>query len=383
MKLICTQNNFRKAVFNTERVVGKQNSLPILKNIMLKTEKGRLKFSATNLEIGIITKIGAKIKEKGEITIPAKLLSDFVNNLPNDEEKVLLEAKNQSLSIISGNYKAHIKGLDAVDFPIIPKLKGEYLFSLPAQEIKSTVSKILFCVAINENRPEFSGVNINFLENKVILAATDSFRLAEISLKLNSGASDNYRDFINKKDSVIVPYNTFSEIARAIGEETKKINIAIEENQIFFEIDGVQIVSRLINGKYPDYKQIIPKKFNTRAVLTKEYFLRAVRISSVFTNSQSGEVNFILDSKKNSLVIQAQSHESGENKSKLKADIIGPSQEIILNSRYVMDGISAIPSINIAVLVNDESSPIGFRAVNNESGKIEENYIYIVMPIKK
>jgi len=383
MKLICTQANFRKAVFNTERVTGKQNTLPILKNIMLETEKGQLKFSATNLEIGVITKIGAKIEKKGKITIPARLLSDFVNNLPN-EDKVLLETKNQTLNITSGNYNAQIKGLDAGDFPIIPKLKSNYLFSLAAQKFKEAISRILFCVAINENRPEFSGVNVNFLEDRIILAATDSFRLAEISLKFNrDDISDSYREFITKENSVIVPYNTFSELARAIGNKTKEINVAIEENQIFFEIDGVQVVSRLINGKYPDYKQIIPQKFSTRAVLAREDFLRAVKISNVFADSKSGEINFKLDSKKSSLIIQAQSHESGENKTKLKADIVGPSQEIVLNSRYIIDGANIISSFNIAILVNNESSPVGLKAINDKSGEILEDYVYIVMPIKK
>ena len=383
MKLICTQNNFKKAIFNTERVIGKQNTLPILKNIMLKTEKGQLKFSATNLEIGIIAKIGAKIERKGEITIPARLLSDFVNNLPS-EEKVLLETKNQTLIITSGNYNARINGLDAADFPIIPKLKSSYLVSLMAQKFKEAISKILFCVAINENRPEFSGVNVDFLEDKIILAATDSFRLAEINLKFSDNEiGDNYRDFITKKNTAIVPYNTFSEIARAINTETKKVDIAVEENQIFFEIDGVQVVSRLINGKYPDYKQIVPQKFSTRAVLAREDFLRAVKISNVFADSKSGEINLKIDSKKSGLIIQAQSHESGENKAKLKADIVGPSQEIVLNSRYIIDGASVISSFNIAILVNNESSPVGIKSINNKSGEILEDYIYIVMPIKK
>ncbi|MCD6149370.1 DNA polymerase III subunit beta [bacterium] len=383
MKLICTQNNFKKAIFNTERVIGKQNTLPILKNIMLKTEKGQLKFSATNLEIGIITKIGAKIERKGKITIPARLLSDFVNNLPN-EEKILLETKNQTLTITSGNYNARINGLDAADFPIIPKLKSSYLVSLMAQKFKEAISKILFCVAINENRPEFSGVNVDFLEDKIILAATDSFRLAEINLKFSDNEiSDNYRDFITKKNTAIVPYNTFSEIARAINTETKKVNIAVEENQIFFEIDGVQVVSRLINGKYPDYKQIIPQKFSTRVVLAREDFLRAVKISNVFADSKSGEINLKIDSKKSGLIIQAQSHESGENKVKLKADIVGPSQEIILNSRYIIDGANVISSFNIAILVNNESSPVGIKSINDKSGEILEDYVYIVMPIKK
>ncbi len=383
MKLICTQNNFRKAVFTTERITGKQNTLPILKNIMLETENGQLKFSSTNLEIGVFMKIGAKIEKEGKITVPARLLGDFINNLPK-EEKVLLEDKNKILNITSGNYSAKIKGLGAEDFPIIPKLEGNYLISLPAHKFKEAISRILFCVSVNENRPEFSGVNTYFLENKITMAATDSFRLAEINLELkNDSIGENYKNFIGEKKSIIIPFNTLSEITRVIDDETKKINIAIEENQIFFEIDGVQIVSRLINGKFPEYKQIIPKKFNTRAVLAKEDFLRAVKLSNVFADSKSGEISLNIDSKKKDLFIQAQSQELGENKTRLKADIIGPSQEVFLNPRYVIDGVNAIFSSNVAISVNNESSPVGLKAIDNKTGKVLAGYVYIIMPIKK
>lgn len=383
MKLICTQNNFKKAIFNTERVTGKQSTLPILGNILLKTEKRRLKFSATNLEIGVIMKIGAKIEKEGEITIPVKLLSNFINNLPS-EDKIFLEAKNQNLNIISGGYKTQIKGLSADDFPIIPKLKDDFLFSIPAQKLKNALAKILICVAFNENRPEFTGVNAVFSNDKVILAATDSFRLAEIGLKFGGEeVGGNYKDFITKKKSIIIPANTFSEVARVISPETEKIKVAIEENQIFFEIDGVQIVSRLINGKYPDYKQIIPQKFGTRAVLNKDELLRAVRVASVFADSSSGEVNFKADSKSDKLIIQSQSHEAGESKVNLKADIMGANQEIVLNPRYIIDGINSISSLNIAVLINNESSPVGLKTIDDKSGKVIDDYIYIIMPIKK
>lgn len=383
MKLICTQNNFRKAVFNTERVTGKQTTLPILGNILLKAEKRRLKFSATNLEVGVITNIGAKIEKEGEITIPVKLLSNFINNLPN-EDKISLETKNQNLNIVSGGYKTQIKGLSADDFPIIPKLKNNFLFSISAQKLKNVLVKVLFCVALNENRPEFTGINMVFFDKNMTLAATDSFRLAEVNLKFDGNeVGEGYGDFISRKNSIIIPANTFSEVVRVISPETEKVKVAIEENQIFFEIDNVQIVSRLINGKYPDYKQIIPQKFNTRVVLNKDELLKAVKVASMFADSGSGEVIFKVEPTGGKLITQSQSHESGESKVVLKADIIGPKQEVVLNPRYIMDGISAMSSSSVAILVNDGLSPVGLKAVSDKDGKVLGGHVYIIMPIKK
>ncbi|HDH07615.1 MAG TPA: hypothetical protein ENG89_01180, partial [Candidatus Moranbacteria bacterium] len=188
--------------------------------------------------------------------------------------------------------------------------------------------------------------------------------------------------FIAKTTSIIIPASTFSEILRITSPEANAINIAIEENQIFFEIEGVLIVSRLVNGKYPEYKQIIPQKFNTRAVLKKEDMSRAVKIASAFTSSKSGEITFSINSKNKEVVIKSQSQETGENLTKLPADITGPDQEIVFNPRYVLDGINPIPTAQVAFLVNNNSSPVVIKMVDEKSGNVIEKYTYVAMPIK-
>lgn len=382
MEVICIQENFKKAVFNTERVTGKQVTLPILGNILLETEKGRLKLSATNLEIGILSVIGAKINKEGKITIPAKLLSSFINNLPSGD-KIELKTENQTLYIKSGFYKAKIKGLDAQDFPIIPKIKNEFILKLPAQKTKEIISRILVCISLNETRPELMGINIQFAENKVSLAATDSFRLAEENIVIkNNEKGEEFPVFISKTSSLIIPANTFSEIIRIIGPETKEIEMIIEESQIFFKINEVIIVSRLINGKYPEYKQIMPTNFNTRAVLKKEDVLRAIKIASAFTNNKSGEISFFVDPKKKKVVIECQSQELGGNTTELTADITGPEQKIIFNPRYILDGINPLSSTQIAFLIKDNLSPISIKMINDDKGDVFNDYTYIVMPIK-
>ncbi|MCX6765395.1 MAG: DNA polymerase III subunit beta [Candidatus Moranbacteria bacterium] len=381
MKLICTQENFKKAIYNTERVVGRQITLPILENILLETEKGMLKASATNLEIGVSLKIGAKIEKEGKITVPAKLISGFVSNLPISDT-ISLEVKNSILKISSGEYDAQIKGLGAQEFPIIPELEGDFLFSLPAQKLRDIISKLLVCVSIDNARPELTGVNVLFFEKEIHLAGTDSFRLAEAILPVKQEKDGKYPVFMSKVNSLIIPAQAFAEVLRIIGNETQEVKIAIGENQIFFQVDSIKVVSRLINGKYPEYKHIIPKEFATRAYLGKEELSRAVKVASIFTHGKSGEVNFKIDSKNKKVVIQAQSEEAGENKSQLRAEVSGPDQEIVFNPRYILDGINSINTYSLALSVNNNSSPALLQMMGDETKKAVKEYAYVVMPIK-
>lgn len=385
MKLTCTLENLKKAVFSTERVIGKQITLPILENILLETEKGMLRISATNLEIGVFVKIGAKIEEEGKITIPAKLLGNFVNNLPNNNGNISLEVENQVMKIKSGEYKAKIKGLGAQDFPIIPETKGDFLFSIPADKAKEIIPKLLSSVSIDSTRPELSGVNMILKEKEIHLAATDSFRLTEGIVPIKLENAENYRIFSSKNPSVIIPANTFSEVWRMIDQEVEEIKIIIEESQIFFQAGNVRIISRLINGKYPEYKQIIPQSFATKAFINKEELLRAVRIASFFTESKVGEVKFILKPGEQKAEIKAESQERGENSTNFMLAGDGPDQEIVFNPRYILDGINAISTPEVAFLANSESTPVALRMVAeaDKQMKISEQFTYIIMPIKK
>lgn len=381
MKLTCTLENFKKAIYSTERVVGKQITLPILENILLETDHGMLKIAATNLEIGVFLKIGAKIEEEGTITIPARLLSNFVNNLPSDGT-VSLNVIDQTLYIESGSSKAQIKGLQAQDFPIIPEMEGEFLFSLPAQEMREAIPRLAMCVSMDSTRPELTGFNVLLDKLEVRLAATDSFRLAEAVVTLVKDNPQAYDLFIEKTGSIIVPLNTFSEVFRVIGNDTQEIKIGIEESQIFFQVDNVRIVSRLINGKYPPYQQIIPESFTTRVVLEKDAVLRAVKIAGIFTHSKAGEVKFTVNPESKEAYVQSRAEEVGENRTILNAQIDGPEQEALFNPRYMMDGLNAMGTTHMVLLMNSGSSPAVLRMVKGE--KREENlaYTYIIMPIK-
>jgi len=384
MKLICTQENFKKAVQNTERVVSKQNTLPILNNILFKAEKSGLTLSATNLEIGVIVKLGAKIEKEGELTIPAKLIGNFINNLPSGDN-VSLEVRDQSLNIKNSNMKALIKGLPADDFPLIPKKTSEFQIIIPGFKLKNIISKIISSVAFNESRQELTGVNLVLGEDEICFASTDSFRLSEEKIKIKEGIiiPELYKDLIEKKNNLIIPGPTLVELARIIGnDEDGDVKIAIEDGQIFFDYNGIILYSRLINGKYPDYQHIIPKDFKSRVVGEKNIIQGAVKMASVFSSIKTSEIVFKLSQEDKKVLIEAKSAEAGENSTELKLDSVGPSQEVVLNSKYFLDGLNAIETSNVAILVNSGSSPIALKEINEKTGEVLEGFTYIVMPIK-
>lgn len=381
MKLICTQENLRKAIAAAERAVGRQSTLPILGNFLLETENGRLKLSSTNLEIGVIARVGAKIESDGRITIPAKLMSNFISNLPSGDT-IVLESEGQSLKISSGGYQVKIKGLDAQEFPLIPQHHGTQFLNIPAQPFRSALAKLLPCVALNEARLELTGVNVIFGEGSMCLAATDSFRLAEEVISLNaSNVAEVSASF--PQGSCIIPAATLSEVSRVASPETKEIKLAFEENQIFFEVDGVQILSRLVSGKFPDYKQIIPEHFALQATVSKEALSRAVKIATVFTSQTSQELVFRVNPQESQIVIESRSQEMGENQTVLPADISGDTPlEMVFNPKYILDGINTIATSRIALLANESTTPAALKTVDEESGTIVGEYVYIIMPIR-
>lgn len=383
MKLICTQENLSRAISYLERVAGRQSALPILSNFLLETERGRLKISATNLEIGIIAYIGAKIEKEGKVAIPGKVLCNFIYNLPAGDV-LQLEGDKEGLKIESTAYQVKIKGVDGKDFPIIPQYKETYPYFFPAQELKNALTRLLFCVSLNNARLELTGIHIFFYKDQIHLAATDSFRLAEEIIPFSGSDKESQGDFLSKNQALIIPSGTFQEIVRVITPESQEVKIALEENQIFFEVDGVQIISRIINGKYPDYKQIIPKEFSLSVVLEKEVFQRAVKIASGFSSYSQGEISLTFQPGEKQCVVFSQSQETGENKTLVPIEVLkgGAPLTIVFNPRYVLEGIGVLPGEKILFLANNGSSPAALRAHNVDSA-LAENYLYIMMPIRK
>lgn len=384
MKLICTKENFKKAILNSERIASKQTTLPVLNNLLLEVDKNILKISATNLEIGIISKIGVKTEKAGKITIPAKTISGFVNNLSTENENISLETKNQELKISSGPLRATIKGLPADDFPLIPPKKADFLFSVATSTLKNIITKTLPCIAFGEMRQELTGVNIILTEKELFFAATDSFRLSEsrLELKKENINQEIYSVFIKNINNIIIPANTLVELLRVISGEESLVRVTVEDGQIFFEVGDIRIVSRLINGKYPEYKHIIPESFGTKVVLDKGLAQAAVKMANLFTQGKTGEIFLETSMTNKKITIGAKNTEVGENTSEIKSDILGQDQRVVFNPRYLLDGLGSLSTKAIAVLINNETSPVALKEIDEKTGEILDGYIYIVMPIK-
>jgi DNA polymerase-3 subunit beta len=384
MKITCTQENLARSLAYLERATGKQSTLPILSNFLLSGGKGGLKLSATNLEIGVISVIGAKIEGNGEIAVPVKIVSNFVHNLPLNGI-IILDLDGRTLSLESGGYKMKIRGLDPKDFPIIPEKKGSHLLSLPAQEFKVALQRLLPCVSVNESRIELTGVNMLFLEKELHIAATDSFRLAEQIIPLpDDRKGSGYADFSMNIPSLILPQMAMQEISRIISPDSKEIQFAFEENQVFFDVDGVSLVSRVINGKYPDYKQILPKKFSYTIKISRDELLRSVRMAGIFSSQMHGEMLLSLSSEKGELAVSSQSSDIGENKTILPVEVTGSgSLEMLFNPRYILDGLNVLDSEYILLSANSGTTPIELRAVHESMDAMTDGFLYIAMPVRK
>lgn len=381
MKFDCKTINLKSAISKVERIVSKQTTLPILGNILLKIENNQLTVVATNLEIAIKIKLPAKITGNEEITIPGRILSGFLSNIK--DEVVFCEIKDRNLIVKTKNHKLKIKGMDAKDFPIIPKFPQKPLLVINSNNLNKAISVILTSIAHNDTRQELNGVFVKFFKESLVLASTDSFRLSEVKIKLNPELiSEDYLTFIKNTPSIIIPANTFIEIQRLINGDNLEINI--EQNQLFVKNGSVRLISRLINGNYPDYKQILPKNYDIQVNINKEELLNALKIASLVASDNSNEVHIKNTKENKSLEITTNSVDLGENSSKILANIKGVQFEVVFNCSYLLDGLNALnpESETVVLKLNKQKSPVLIREIKKDN-KEEENFSYVIMPIIK
>lgn len=367
MKAICVYDKLREVVDKGERIITRNLNLPILNNFLLQAEDNNLKVSSTNLEIGVTSKFPCKVIENGEITIPAKVFQGIISNL--ETNKVQIETKKEnSLTITTESYKGELKGEDAKNFPIIPKLKRSLEISFDTQELAKALGQVISFSALSETRPEITGILFSKIKKQhfMSLASTDSFRLAERKLFLNK--EDKETEF-----SFILPQKTASEILRVLGDE-KEITCVIDKNQIAFELANYNLTSRLIEGNYPDYNNLIPKNFKTEVVIAKEELIKAIRLVSLLS-SRVNDLKLIIK-KENKVTVYARDPDLGENSTTLSAEVKGEPLEISFNWQYLLEGIQHIDGKKISLRFNDNTKPALIRSLQ------EANFIYVVMPIR-
>ena len=362
MRITVNQKNLKKALNLVEKVVSKNTSLPILNNILLKTENGRLKVSATNLEIGVNYIIGAKIEEVGQIAIPARIISDFIGNIIDD--KVSLTTKNNILNINSERYKTQILGFDAKDFPIIPKIKSKSLAVIPVKLLRNSLMTVLDSVAVSETRPELAGVFMDFNNNKIVFAATDSFRLTEKSV-----------DFKNiQKQSFIIPRNTVVELIRITGELEGDLVFNASDNQVSFSNDDFEMVSRVVDGNYPDYKKVIPEKCISRVLVKKDELDKTIRIAGLFSSNISDIKINCLEGK---MAVLAKNSDKGEIETLIDASLKNQPFEVSLNFHYLLDGLKILDTEKVIMEFTGQGSPLVIRP--NDDRK---DVVYLIMPLR-
>ncbi len=382
MQFSCTRENLHLGLSVVGHVPTKNVNLPILGHVLIKTDGKIAELSTTNLEIALRAEVRGKIDAPGEFTVPAKLLADYVGLLPG--ERVDLAVDGATLAVSSGKYHTKIKGMPASEFPLIPNIQGGAEYLVPARDLRRAISRVVFAASPNESRPEIAGIFMDFAPGKagdgaLTLAATDSYRLAEAKVVLHSGAATAAR-------SGIVPTRTMAELLRVValfresgGEAEENIKITFSENQISFSWSTVQMVSRTIEGRYPEYRAIIPETSKSVFKVAREEIIKAVKATALFSRSGLYDVKLAL-TPPGALELRAADAQTGEQTASLDAAVSGAENFVTLNYRYLLDGLQALETEEAEFRMTDAGSPC--LLLPSGKGALPD-YRYIVMPIKQ
>jgi DNA polymerase-3 subunit beta len=360
MKLQVTQENLSKALGSVARIANSRSTLPILSNVLLKTESNRLSIAATNLDIGITHYIGSKITQNGSITVPARLMQDFISNLP--DSVLNLEVTDNKLKITTDKYQSTINGMPAEDFPVMPAIKGGNLWTVDAKDFKRTLQQVVLAASSDDARPVLTGVYFHTRSGNVMAVATDSYRLAQRKI----GKSKEDINFL-------VPASAANDLLRIINDSDKEVAITHDEQQVLFQVGDVTLIARLLEGNYPDYQKLIPGKFSTTAAVKKSDFTNIAKISSLFARESAGSITLKVEDAKVS--INAVASQLGENTATADAEVSGGG-EVTLNSRYLIDALNSFGADEVEFCFNGKLEPCIIRSAS------EPNYLHLIMPLR-
>jgi DNA polymerase-3 subunit beta len=362
MKVTVTQENLNKALGVVSRVASSKTSLPVLNNILLRTESNRLLLAATNLEVAITEYIGAKVTSEGAITIPARLLSEFISNLPKGN--VELKVDGSKLHISSEKYVSTINGMPADEFPALPEIESASSLTLAADLLKTAISQTILTASHDDTRPVLTGVLCHVHEGNLYFAATDGYRLAE-------------RRLVASQDDIraLIPASTLADVARVIPEDCDEVAMLIDESQVRFRMNDIEVTSRLIEGNFPDYRQLIPKETEIHAELSRTEFTRVTKIASLFARESGGSVTVATEADKQLLSIHSIASQLGENTSEATA-VVDKEGSVTLNSRYLIEALGCFDKDRISFGFSGKLAPCVLSDV--EGG----DYQHIVMPLR-
>jgi DNA polymerase-3 subunit beta len=373
MKLTCLQENLNRGLGIVGRAVATRTTLPITNNVLLTAEGGQLKLAATNLEMAISCWIGAKIEQEGSITVPARLLTEFVSSLPNDTISVNLSPQTKTLGLKCARFEARISGVDAKEFPPIPSVDEGVKTEVEVEALRQAINQVVFAAATEESRPVLTGVSTQIEGNTLTLAAADGFRLAVYKMPIKNKAP--------QKTEVIIPARTMAELNRLMGDQEEAVSITLNPNksQVLFRLKSTELVSQLVQGTFPNYSQLIPKSYSTRVIISVAEFQRATKTASIFARDGSGIVRLVItpgsEANPGRLAVSARSEEIGDDVGEIDATVEGAEAKIAFNGKYLMDVLGVLKESQVALETTNPSSPGLIRPVGTD------NYTHVVMPM--
>ncbi len=361
MRVLCDKETLLKGIQTVQNIVSGRSTLPILSNILLEAQKKKLYLAGTDLEVGIATTIQVDVEEEGSITLPAKKFGDIVKELPQGD-CVVTTKKNNTATLECGKCFFRLPGLSKDDFPKFPSFGSEVRLILSQQELKSMLRMTSFAISYDETRYVLNGILFKVAEKSLTLVATDGRRLAYIEKDIGMVWKEPY--------SMIIPTKAIHELNRLLGEG--EVGIVKKENQVLFDLGETTVVSRLVEGEFPNYEQVIPKETHEKVRLNREQFLQAARRASILTSQESQSIK--LDLLKDKMIVSKTSAETGEAREEIETDYKGKELTIGFNPNYIIDGLKNITEEDIALEVEGPEKPGVIRT--------KDKYIYIVLPMQ-
>jgi DNA polymerase-3 subunit beta len=368
MKVTVTAGNLGQGLQVVSRAVSSRTTLPILNNVLLQTADTGLQLTATNLEIGIRQGIPAEVQEEGGITVPARLLTDFVSGLPDESIQMTLDKKTQSLAVKSQRFDATIRGIDPADFPPVPAAVEGRKVTLDPGDLKTAIEQTVIAASSDEGRPVLTGVYVQLNGGKATFAATDGHRLAVKTLGVEAEAAET--------DTIVIPARALSELSRILkgGDGGIEVTVGAQKNQVFFKSRDVELMSRLIEGTYPNYQQVIPKDSTTSITAKTQDLLFTTKMVSLFSKDAANVVKFKAEAGK--LTLTANTSEVGQNVAAVEAKIEGNDLQVAFNSKYLLDVLGIIGSDEVTLGFTGPLNPGLIKPVGSDS------YLYIIMPVR-
>jgi len=373
MQVTCLRENLSRGLANVSRAVASRATLPVTQNVLLEGDNGQLKLTATNTEIAISTWIGAQIEDEGSITVPARMLTDFVNSLPGETVTIDFQPESAGVKVSSGKFNGDISGIPAEEFPPIPEVSGGVSVAIPADTFKGALERVVFAAATDDSRPVLTGVKIELKEKSFIVAAADGFRLAVETGEL--------AEAIDGEIGIIVPAKTLAEVERLLGDGSSTISLSTDSNDrsAKFRLDSSEIVTSLVQGTFPDYEKLIPTSWSTRASIDLSQMSQATRAASIFARDGSGIIRIMINPGEadaaGAVKVIARAEEVGANENEVEASVEGDETKIAFNSKFLSDVLNVIEGDDVKLETTTPSSPGVFRSPKHE------NYTHVVMPM--